>query len=140
MAVDQRRIGLIFALFFGLLVLAAGRTLYLGVVRGASLRRAAQSQQLTYEAVPAQRGAIVDRNGVDLAVSEPARDISADPYLIRDPLDVARKLAPLLGQTQGELLPKLTQRNGFVYLQRAVPARQAERSSRWTCPGSPARR
>ena len=108
-AVDQRRIGLIFALFFGLLVLAAGRSLYLGVVRGASLRRAAQSQQLTYEPVPAQRGAITDRNGVDLAVSEPARDISADPYLIRDPLGDARRLAPLLGQTQRELLSKLTQ-------------------------------
>ena len=135
MAVDQRRIGLIFALFFGLLVLAGGRSLYLGVLRGASLRRAAQSQQLTYEAVPAQRGAITDRNGVDLAVSEPARDISADPYLIRDPLGVAHRLAPLLGQTVGELLPKLTQRSGFVYLGRRVPDRQARAILALNVPG-----
>jgi cell division protein FtsI/penicillin-binding protein 2 len=133
--VDQRRIGLIFALFFGLLVLAGGRSLYLGVLRGASLRRAAQSQQLTYEAVPAQRGAITDRNGVDLAVSEPARDISADPYLIRDPLGVARRLAPLLGQTVTELLPKLTQRSGFVYLGRRVPDRQARAILALNVPG-----
>jgi len=134
-AVDQRRIGLIFALFFGLLVLAAGRSLYLGVLRGASLRRAAQSQQLTYEPVPAQRGAITDRNGVDLAVSEPARDISADPYLIGDPLDTARRLAPLLGQSQAQLLSELTRRSGFVYLARAVPARQADAVLALAIPG-----
>ncbi len=135
MAVAQRRIGLIFALFFGLLALAASRTLYLGVVRNASLRRAAQSQQLTYEAVPAQRGAITDRNGVDLAVSEPAQDISADPFLISDPLAAAQHLAPLLGQTQAELLPKLTKRSGFVYLARAVPARQARAIQALKIPG-----
>ncbi len=73
---------MIFGLFFVLLVLAAGRTVYLGVVRGASLRKAASDQQLTYETVTAPRGAITDRNGVDLAVSEPAQDISADPYLL----------------------------------------------------------
>ena len=82
----QRRIGVIFGLFFLLLVLAAGRTLYLGVLHGGALRSAARTQQLTDEAVPAQRGAITDRNGVYLAVSEPAEDISATPYLLTDPL------------------------------------------------------
>ena len=86
MAVVQRRIGAIFAPFFLLLVLAAGRTVYLGVLQGGALRKAARSQQLTDEPVPAQRGTITDRNGVDLAVSEPAQDISATPYLLTDPL------------------------------------------------------
>ena len=125
MAVVQRRIGAIFGLFFLLLVLAAGRTLYLGVVRGATLRRAASDQQLTYETVTAQRGTISDRNGVDLAVSEPARDISADPYLLTDPLSAARQLAPLLGDTQASVLSKLSERRGFVYLARALPASAA---------------
>ena len=69
----QRRIGAIFAVLFLLLVLAAGRTAYLGVVRGAALRKAASNQQITDETVNAQRGTISDRMGVDLAVSEPAR-------------------------------------------------------------------
>ena len=98
----QRRVGAIFGLFFVLLVLAAGRTVYLGVVRGGALRKAASDEQLTYETVTAPRGTITDRNGVDLAVSEPAQDISADPYLVTDPLGAARRLAPLLGQTAGE--------------------------------------
>lgn len=126
MAVVQRRIGAIFGLFFILLVLAAGRTAYLGVLRGGTLRKAASNQQLTNEAVTAQRGAITDRNGVDLAVSEPARDLSADPYLITDPLGAAQRLAPLLGQTQASVLRKLSQRTGFVYLARGMPAKQAQ--------------
>jgi cell division protein FtsI (penicillin-binding protein 3) len=124
-AVVQRRIGAIFGLFFLLLVVAAGRTLYLGVVHGQSLRKAASSQQVTYETVPAERGAITDRNGVELAVSEPARDISATPYLITDPLGAAQRLAPLLGQPQAWVLRRLSEHSGFVYLARALPAEKA---------------
>jgi cell division protein FtsI (penicillin-binding protein 3) len=125
-AVVQRRIGVIFGMFFLLLVLAAGRTVYLGVLRGSSLRKAASSEQLTSETVTAPRGTITDRNGVDLAVSEPAQDIAADPYLITDPLEDARKLAPLLGQPQGTVLRELSERTGFVYLARALPAKAAQ--------------
>jgi cell division protein FtsI/penicillin-binding protein 2 len=124
-ATVQHRIGVIFGLFFLLLALAAARTLYLGTVRAGTLRKAAQTQQLTNETVPAQRGTITDRNGVDLAVSEPAQDISATPYLVKEPLQATRKLAPLLGQTQAQVLAKLSERTGFVYLARALPARQA---------------
>ena len=126
MATVQRRIGLIFGFFFLLLVLAAGRTMYLGTVHSGALRKAARTQQLTYETVPAQRGTITDRNGIDLAVSEPAQDISATPYLVKDPLQAAQRLAPLLGQTQATLLADLSEHSGFVYLARAVPAKAAQ--------------
>ena len=112
-------------LFFALLVLAAGRTFYLGVLDGGTLRTAARSQQLTDEPVPAQRGAITDRNGIELAVSEPAQDISATPYLVTDPLGAAQQLAPLLGESQAVVLRKLSERTGFVFLARALPAKQA---------------
>jgi cell division protein FtsI (penicillin-binding protein 3) len=125
-AVVQHRIGAIFALFFLLLVLAAGRAFYLGELHGGALRKVARNQQLTHEKVPAQRGTITDRNGVDLAVSEPAQEISADPYLLTDPLSAAQRLAPLLGRSQSQLLTELSQRSGFVYLARALPASQAE--------------
>ncbi len=118
--------GLIFGLFLVLLVVAAGRTVYLGVLRGGTLRKAASDEQLSYETVTAPRGTITDRNGVDLAVSEPAQDISADPYLIADPLAAARRLAPLLGQTQASVLTKLSERRGFVYLARTLPAKASQ--------------
>ena len=69
LAVVQRRVGLLFALFFLLLLAAAARAMYLGGPHSGALRRAAQSQQLTDETVPAQRGTITDRNGVPLAIS-----------------------------------------------------------------------
>ena len=125
MDVVQGRIGAIFALFLLLLVLAAGRTAYLGVLHSASLRSAARSQQLTDETVPAMRGTITDRNGVDLAVSEPAQDISATPYLVTDTLSASERLAPLLGDSQAVVLRELSEHTGFVYLARALPAAQA---------------
>jgi cell division protein FtsI/penicillin-binding protein 2 len=121
----EKRIGGVFACAFLLLLLALGRVLYLGTLNGSSLRSAARSQQLTLEPVPARRGAITDRNGVDLAVSEPAQDISATPYLVRDQLSAARRLAPLLGVSQDAVLRKLSEHAGFVYLAHALPAARA---------------
>src|SRR5262249_40969603 len=102
--VVRRRIGVIFGVFFLLLLAATARTLSLGVWDSASLREAARNQQLAYATVPAQRGAITDRNGVALAVSEPAQDISADPYLVADRLSAAGRLAPLLGRSRASVL------------------------------------
>jgi cell division protein FtsI (penicillin-binding protein 3) len=124
-----------FGITFLMLVLAAGRTVYLSALRGGALRKAASSQQLTHEPVPAQRGAITDRNGIDLAVSEPAQDISATPYLVKDPLSSAQRLAPLLGQSQAAVLHKLSERGGFVYLARALPAKQAQEVAALKIPG-----
>jgi cell division protein FtsI/penicillin-binding protein 2 len=123
----QRRIGLLFAGFFLLLAIGAMRTLYLGAIRAPSLRRAANSQHITNALVPAQRGAITDRNGVDLALSEPADDVSATPYLVQDPALAAQRLAPLLGLDQTTVLTRLTRRAGFVYLARGLPDARARK-------------
>jgi len=129
------RIGAIFALFLALLVIAAGRTAYLGIVRSGPLRRDAANQQVTDETVNAQRGTITDRNGVDLAVSEPAQEISADPYLLSNPLAAAQKLAPQLGESEATVLHKLSEHTGFVYLARALPAGKAARVLALGIPG-----
>jgi cell division protein FtsI (penicillin-binding protein 3) len=134
-AILQRRIGLLFGLFFVLLLIAAARTLYLGGLRSGALRRAAANQQVTREVIPAQRGTITDRNGVVLAISEPAQDISADPYLVKDPLDAARRLAPLVGLSQEQVLAKLSRHTGFVYLARALPYNTARQVLALKIPG-----
>jgi cell division protein FtsI (penicillin-binding protein 3) len=135
MAVVQRRVGYLFGLFFVLLLLAGARTLYLGGPHSGTLRRAARSQQLTTETVPAERGTITDRNGVALAISEPAQELTADPYLIKDPLRTAQRLAPLLGLTQAQVLTRLSERTGFVYLARALPYDAAHRVLALKIPG-----
>ncbi|HEX4837168.1 MAG TPA: penicillin-binding protein 2 [Solirubrobacteraceae bacterium] len=135
MAVVQRRVGLLFGLFFVLLLLAGTRALYLGGPHGAALRRAARSQQLTSEVVPAERGTITDRNGVALAISEPALEVTADPYLIKDPLGAAQRLAPLLGLTQAQVLAKLSEHTGFVYLAHALSYDRAHQALALKIPG-----
>jgi cell division protein FtsI/penicillin-binding protein 2 len=125
-AVVQHRVGGLFAGFFLLLVLAGARTLYLGALRGDSLRQAGRAEQLQYVTVPAQRGTITDRSGVDLAISEPAQDISADPLLLKEPLPAAERLAPLLGVPRDTLLAELSRHTGFVALAHALPAARAK--------------
>jgi len=93
----DRRIGLLFLVFVAALGLATLRAGWLGAVRAPALKRAAATQQVQTVTLPAPRGTIMDRNGAVLAVSEPANDVSATPYLIDKPLEVAAKLAPLLG-------------------------------------------
>jgi cell division protein FtsI (penicillin-binding protein 3) len=134
-AVVQRRVGLLFGIFFVLLLVAGARALYLGGPHSGALRRAARTQQLTTEVVPAERGTITDRNGVALAISEPAQELTADPYLIKNPLTTAQSLAPLLGLTQAQVLTKLSQHTGFVYLAHALPYNAAHRVLALKIPG-----
>ena len=131
MALVERRIGLLFAGFLVLLLLAGARALWLGVVRGGSLSSAAASQQVSDAKLPAERGMIVDRKGVELAVSEPAADVSATPYLVRDPVRAARKLAPILDTTPEKVVQKLaTKDTGYVYLARGLSAQKVARIKR----------
>jgi cell division protein FtsI (penicillin-binding protein 3) len=126
--VVERRIALLFAAFLALLSFAAIRAAWLGVVRAPTLKRAAVSQQVATVEIPARRGTITDRHGIELAVSEPADDVAANPMLIRDPAGVANRIAPLVGVPVKDLLEKLADRKrGFVYLARLVPASRARR-------------
>ncbi|HTY96657.1 MAG TPA: penicillin-binding protein 2, partial [Solirubrobacteraceae bacterium] len=131
----QHRAGTLFLLFFVLLVLACSRTMYLDVFRGATLRKAGTAEHLTEEVVSPRRGAITDRDGVELAVSEPAQDLSADPFLVHDPDALSKRLAPLLGQSSSSILEKLSEQRGFVYLARALPEAQAEAVLNLKVPG-----
>jgi cell division protein FtsI (penicillin-binding protein 3) len=134
--VIERRIGLLFVVFCVLLLIAGARALQLGGLRGSSLRQKADTQQVSQVVVPARRGTITDRKGVELAVSEPADDVAITPYLVKDPAGAARRLAPLLHQDLDTVLRKVAQRNkGFVYLVRQLPAAQAQRIEKLKIPG-----
>jgi cell division protein FtsI/penicillin-binding protein 2 len=134
--VIERRIGLLFVVFCVLLLIAAVRALQLGGLKSGTLRQKADTQQVSQVPVPARRGTITDRRGVELAVSEPADDIAATPYLIKDPATAARRLAPLLHESLDAVLRKVAQRHtGFVYLVRQLPASQAQLVGKLKLPG-----
>jgi cell division protein FtsI/penicillin-binding protein 2 len=135
-AVIERRIGLLFAAFVVLLAVGAFKAAWLGVVKAGTLKRAAVTQQEADIEIPARRGSITDAHGIDLAVSEPAVDVAATPYLVNDATKTAAKLAPLLDRPEDELLRQLARRDtGFVYLGRAIPAAKADRAEKLNLPG-----
>jgi len=117
----ERRIGFLFALFLALLVLAAARATWLGTVESRGLGERALTQQVEEIKVYARRGTITDRNGIELAVSEDATTVFANPFLIDDPAGTAKRLAPLLGMGEDALMEKLSDRDtGFIYLRRKL--------------------
>jgi cell division protein FtsI (penicillin-binding protein 3) len=117
----NRRIGLLFGLFLVLLGLAVGRATWLTTVKAADLKSRALSQQVEDIDVPASRGSIVDRHGLDLAVSEEAVTVFANPFLIKNPAKVAARLAPMLGEPEPDVLQKIADpHKGFVYLKRKL--------------------
>ncbi|WP_037411864.1 peptidoglycan D,D-transpeptidase FtsI family protein, partial [Candidatus Solirubrobacter pratensis] len=131
MGLIERRIGLLFAVFLGLLAIGATKAAWLGVVRAGTLQRAATTQQEADVVVPARRGSITDDHGIELAVSEPAVDVAATPYLIKNAPAVAAELAPLLARPEDELLRQLARRDtGFAYLARRVPAAKADKAKK----------
>ena len=128
MALLDRRIGILFLVFLALLGAAVARAGYLGVFRAGALRRAAATQQVVQQVVPAPRGTITDSNGVQLAISQSADDVVADPYLIHHPHTAAVRLSPLVGLPVSKVLAGLTKpHTGFVYLAHQVPVANGNR-------------
>lgn len=136
MQLIERRLGFLFAVFLGLLVLGAGKAAWLGVVKAGALKEAAATQQVANIDVPARRGTISDRSGTELAVSRPAVTIAATPYLVEDAPAVALTLSRILDEPEDELLRQLARRDsGFAYLARRVPPEKARRIERLEIPG-----
>jgi cell division protein FtsI/penicillin-binding protein 2 len=132
----ERRIGFLFAVFLALLAIGALRSVWLGVVKAGTLKQAAITQQEADILVPARRGTILDREGTELAVSQPAVTIAATPYLVDDAPALAARLARILRKPEDELLRQLARRDtGFVYLARKVPTSRARRVQRMEIEG-----
>lgn len=92
-------------------------------VQGLSANRYAafgESQRIRTLDLPAERGALFDRNGRELALSIRQATVIANPRLVSDPLAVAEALAPLVGREAPDLQAQLVKDQAFVYLARRV--------------------
>jgi cell division protein FtsI (penicillin-binding protein 3) len=107
---------LVFAAFWGVVLLRSARLQILPDQRLAERKR---KQFRTVVELPARRGSIVDRNGKELAVSVPTFSLFADPKLIESHRWLAKKLAPLLGQSASDIHKRIRDRSRrFVWLKR----------------------
>jgi cell division protein FtsI (penicillin-binding protein 3) len=114
----------VFALVFAAVLVRAA---WLQGVRAGGLDALAASQHRETVSIPARRGTIYDRTGRALAIGEQATTVYANPKQIRDPEDVAERVAIALDLDAEDLLPLLSDRSkGFVYLKRKADPEQAE--------------
>ena len=84
------------------------------------------AQRISIVDLPAARGAILDRNGVDLALSVPLQTVAANPRLIEDPIRAARALAQIVDTDVETLEERLSNGRAFVYVDRQVSEDVAE--------------
>jgi cell division protein FtsI/penicillin-binding protein 2 len=128
----NRRIRLLVALFALVFAATLARAAWLQAVQAPGLEELAASQQRETISLPAHRGAIYDRTGVELALGEKATTVYANPGEIREPRRVAGAVAEVLGLEEDEVLEKLADTSlGFVYLERkADPELAAELADR----------
>ncbi|MEU6555172.1 penicillin-binding protein 2 [Streptomyces sp. NPDC046915] len=95
------------------------RLLQVQAVDASAYTAKAEQNRYVVHTLAAERGGITDRNGVALAISEDAYDITADPTMFSrkqlkiddGPEQAAALLAPILGQDQADLLRKLRPAN-----------------------------
>jgi cell division protein FtsI (penicillin-binding protein 3) len=124
----NRRIRLLLAVFAVLFALTFLRAAWLQGVRAQSLGAMAAKQHRTTVTLPAARGTIYDRAGVQLALGEQATTVYADPLQIENPKAVAPVVARILRLDPQEVYAKLSDRaHGFVYVARKADPRWAAR-------------
>lgn len=121
-----------------LLVLAslvALRLVWLQVVRFGDFRQMARRQQLSPREVKAERGQILDRNGVPLAVNVELFNVSANPPQVHDKSGTAAVLSKALGLPYGDLLRKLKSGDRFVWIARGVAFERSDAVDNLRLPG-----
>jgi len=133
---SNRRIRLllgVFVLAFGLTFLRAA---WLQGVRAASFGRLASSQHSEDVVIPAARGTIYDRTGLQLAIGEQAQTVYADPRQVTDPKAESAAIAQALKLDPNQVYQELTDRtHGFVYVKRKADPAQAAKLEKRGLPG-----
>ena len=115
----NRRIRLLLAVFVLLFAGTLARATWLQGVQAGTLGQMAQRQHRETILVPAGRGTIFDRTGVQLAIGEQTTTVYADPHELTEPRRVAVAAQHLLGADANQLFPQLMdKRRSFVYVAR----------------------
>ena len=122
-ATVQGRIARVALLMFVMLIVLTFRYAYLQIVQGDALAQRMRDQSGYEFRIQSLRGAILDRNGKELAISSMTRSLFIDPnhvYESHDPAEIAANIAPVLGLTEQEILDDIAVGGGFVWVKRRL--------------------
>lgn len=119
---------IIIGTFFGALFLAViGQAFRLQILQHEEMVKKADRQHQRVVPLTPGRGAIMDHNGNNLAVSLEMDSCYAEPRHIEDIEGTATVLAPFLETSKQELLKKLNSNKSFVWLERRLTPEKAAR-------------
>lgn len=132
----KSRIILVFAgvmVLWGALILRAA---YLQFLPNEKLQSLQNRQFQTVVTLQARRGAIVDRNGRDLAMSSTAYSLYADPKILEKRKQLAKNIAKELGVSTESVYSKIKDANKrFVWIQRLMDEEKANKIKAWNVRG-----
>lgn len=131
----RRRTALLLGMTLAVLCLLVCRLGYVQFFQGEKLRSLATDVRLREIPVEAKRGTVYDRNGRELVTSVSADSVYAVPAEVKNPDEVAARLAPILGMEQAKVAKLLKIRSSSVYIKRRVDFQTAERVKKERLPG-----
>src|SRR6476659_6708154 len=117
---------LLLAVFVLVFAATLARAVWLQGGRAAQLGKMAERQHHESIVIPAGRGSIYDRTGVQLAIGEATTTVYADPRQVTQPRAVAVAAQKYLGLEANALYPHLLDhRSGFLYVKRFADPEEA---------------
>lgn len=122
----QGRITRLVMFLLALMGVVVFRYAWLQLVQGSELAERMRYQVGHDYSVQSPRGAIVDRNGRELAVSTMTKSLFVDPNHVEDPAKLAKDLAPLVGKTEQEILEDIAVGGGFSWVKRRLEQSEYE--------------
>jgi cell division protein FtsI (penicillin-binding protein 3) len=96
------------SVIIALLLILVARLVQLQGFESTKYAEQGQQKRLRDTTLIAQRGAILDRNGAELAMSQEARTITADPSIVENASATAAVLSPILHMRAEDIQAKLT--------------------------------
>lgn len=112
----QRNIGKLGLAMLAVLALVVFRYAWLQLVQGSELAARMRAQVGENYLAQSTRGAILDRNGREMAVSTMTKSLYVDPNHVKEPEVLARELAPLIGLTEQQVLDDISEGGGFQWV------------------------
>lgn len=107
----------------------------LQVIKAPKLASIAAGKRIDTSVIPAIRGSITDVNGVPIATTVIARNISIDQTLVKDPKSTAKDLAPILKLSVKTVQDRLTGTKRFNYVAKQITPEQWKQVAMLQIPG-----
>lgn len=134
--INRKRIYFLFILFSITFLLIICRLVFIQYLNASEFKSYAEFQHVGEFVLDSRRGKILDRNGVELAISLNERTVYANPKLVVDSEYESKILAEILELDVENVKEKLDSKDlGFVYIQRKVSQEKAEKIVEYNLPG-----